>query len=168
MKHPYITRFTLYFLLISFFCCGTFYAQAQTTDAAAATPKTIAVKGAASYVDGFFKRYKEEGSGPAVDYLFATNKLFTDAAQLLILKNKLDSLQISVGKYIGKELISQKSASPSFVLYSYLVKFENQPFRFIFVFYKPHNDWELYRFNFDDQLESELEEAAKLTTKKPL
>jgi len=80
---------------------------------------------------------------------------------------KLDSLQKSVGQYLGKELIAQKNAGMSLVFYSYLVKFTNQPVRFTFMFYKPQNDWVLYRFKYDDQMDAELEEAGKINNKRP-
>jgi len=82
------------------------------------------------------------------------------------LKSKLDSLGLSIGKYEGRELIAQKNAGTSLVIYSYLVKHENQPVRFIFMFYKPKDQWELYRFNYDDAMDLELIEAAKINNKK--
>jgi hypothetical protein len=164
---------TKHFFARSFFIfaaifCFTFNAIAQTTapkkpaDAKAAA----VVKGAQSYVETFFKKYKGSPDS-AVDYLFATNKLFANhETQINLLKSKLDSLQFSLGKYTGKELISQRNASPSLVLYSYLVKHENQPMRFTFIFYKASNEWVLYRFNYDDQLDAEMFEAAKINNKK--
>jgi hypothetical protein len=125
-----------------------------------------AVKGAQSYIDGFFKRYKASPDS-AIDYIFNTNKLFAkNSSQITVLKMKVDSLQLSLGKYTGKELISERSASPSLVIYSYLVKHENQPIRFTFIFYKALNDWALYRFNFDDSMDQEMFEAVKINNKR--
>ncbi len=160
-------------VLIAVTCCFTFYADAQTAakpaakpaDAAAATAKTPVVKGAMDLVNTFFKKYKDEGTGPAIDYIFGTNKYFTNSAGISTLKGKLDSLRQSVGAYLGKDLIVQKSASNSLVFYSFLVKHEIQPIRFTFMFYKPQNDWVLYRFKYDDQMDSELEDAGKISNK---
>jgi hypothetical protein len=160
LKH-FFTRSFLAALIVG--SC-TFYANAQT--AAKPAAKTTAAKGAQSYIDSFFKKYKTS-SDSAVDYLFGTNKLFTNTAQINLLKSKLDSLQLTVGKYLGHELISQKSASTSLVVYSYLVKNENQPLRFTFIFYKAKNDWALYRFNYDDQMDVELLNAVKIDNKRP-
>lgn len=161
------------FLLAAIMVCGTLAAKAQTATtttttkpAAAKTTAAPATKGAASYIETFFKKYKMS-SDSAIDYIFGTNKLFTNQAQINLLKSKLDSLQISFGKYMGRELIAQKNASNSLVIYSYLVKHENQPIRFIFMFYKPQHDWELYRFNYDDAMDMELMEAVKINNKKP-
>jgi len=170
------------FLLGVIVCGCSFYAKAQssalpagaqqasgtgvkTTTTAKQTP--VAAAGAATYIDNFFKKYKDEGTGPAIDYIFGTNKLFANNnAQIMLLKAKLDSLRQTVGEYIGKELIAQKSSSPSLVFYSYLAKHENQPVRFTFMFYKPHSEWVLYRFKYDDQMDSELEEAGKINNKR--
>jgi hypothetical protein len=154
--------FTTSLLLTALIIGCAFTAKAQTTTPAASTVS----KGAMSYIDVFFKKYKVS-SDSAIDYLFSTNKLFTgNTSQINQLKQKLDSLQLNIGKYIGKELISQKSATPSLVLYSFLVKHENQPIRFTFMFYKPQNEWELYRFNYDDAMDIELMEAAKINNKR--
>ena len=152
-------------------CSSFYYANAQTAATAkpaAAKPavaKAPAVKGVTAIIDTFFKKYKDDGTSPAIDYLFATNKLFTDSVQLNVLKSKLDALRQSVGTYTGKELIVQKTAAPSLVFYSYLVKHEKSPIRFTFMFYKPKNEWVLYRFKYDDQMDGELEDAGKINNK---
>jgi hypothetical protein len=161
------------FLLTAIVCSTTLFAKAQAP-AAAAKPATaakpaakpaVAAKGSASYIENFFKKYKTSPDS-AVDYLFGTNKLFTNVSQINLLKQKLDSLHFGLGKYLGRELIVQKNPSPSLVLYSYLVKHENMPVRFTFMFYKPQNDWVLYRFNFDDQIDAEMIDAARINNKK--
>jgi hypothetical protein len=165
----FITKalFSKILLISAIIFCIAFSAQAQTA-AKPATTKTATTKSPAlvsSYIETFFKKYKTS-SDSAIDYLFSTNKLFTNYAQINLLKSKLDSLELNLGKYEGRELISQKSAGTSLVIYSYLVKHENQPVRFIFMFYRPKDQWELYRFNYDDSMDTELIEAAKINNKK--
>ena len=159
-----------YFLIAAFILCGTFAVKAQTTATTTAKPaaKTAApaAKGVVSYIETFFKKYKTS-SDSAIDYIFGTNKLFTNVSQINLLKAKLDTLQLSLGPFIGRELIAEKSAANSLVIYSYIVKHENQPIRFIFMFYKPHNDWELYRFNYDDGMDTEMLESVKINNKHP-
>ena len=178
MKHFTLNHyFSKTFLIIVAISFVSFYADAQTkpaTTAPATTAKTTSAvkvvpagRGAVALVDTFFKKYKDDGTNPAIDYLFGTNKLFTNTSQITLLKAKLDSLRQSIGAYLGKELIVQKSASPSLVFYSYLVKYENQPLRFTFMFYKAKNDWVLYRFKYDDQMDNELEDAGKINMKRP-
>ena len=113
-------------------------------------------------IQQFFKTYKTEGSANAIGYLFSTNKYFTDTAQIAELKRKMQVLSQSVGEYLGNELISQKNAGKSLYYFSYLVKFDEQPVRFTFMFYKPKNDWVIYHFKFDADLDAELEQAGKI------
>ena len=153
-------------VLAAIICCGSLYASSQTE--AVAPAGAVASKGAMAIVETFFKKYKEDGTSAAVDYLFGTNKYITNVAGINQLKAKLDTLRATtLGLYIGKELITQKTASNSLVFYSILVKNEIQPIRFTFIFYKPKNDWVLYRFKFDDQLDTELEDAGKIGNKHP-
>jgi len=165
------TRFNLFkwLLMLGIICGCSFYANAQTKDSAKTTTKTAAkappVRTVTAIIDTFFKKYKDDGTSPAIDYLFATNKLFTDTVQIGILKGKLDALRQSVGNYTGKEIIVQKSAAPSLIFYAYLVKHEKSPIRFTFMFYKPKNEWVLYRFKYDDQIDAELEDAGKINNK---
>lgn len=176
MKHLNLKLIAKSFLLAGIFCCCVVYANAQAKPAAAkpaAKPATTkaavalpaAGRSAVSVVDTFFKKYKNDGTSAAIDFLFGTNKYFTNTAGIAQLKAKLDSLRQGIGMYLGKDLISQKNASNSLYFYSYLVKHEVQPLRFTFIFYKPQNDWVLYRFKYDDQMDIELEDAGKINNK---
>jgi len=156
-------------MLIAFSGVG-FYGKAQTvvaTRVISTTPvKAAAFQSAAAVIDNFFKKYKTSADS-AVDYLFGTNKYFSNPAGIAQLKGKLDSMRVSLGGFIGHELIVEKTASPSLVLYSVLVKHEIQPVRFTFIFYRPHSDWVFYRFLYDDQMDIEMEDGAKISNKHP-
>lgn len=120
-----------------------------------ATPKEL--------INDFFTTY-EQDAGQAVKNLYATN-IWTER-----IKDDIDKIVGTVngftesymGKYYGYEIITSKKFSESFELYSYLVKYDRQPIRFIFKFYKPNDKWVLYAFAFNDSLDDEIEEAAKL------
>jgi hypothetical protein len=173
MKYLNIKGFSARLFLSAVIICSCFFYAAAQTVVKPAAVKPGAVKtaaapaGASTLIDAFFKKYKDDGTGPAIDYLFGTNKLFDNNTGINVLKAKLDSLRQSIGKYLGKDLITQKNAGNSLVLYSYLVKHENSPVRFTFIFYKAQNDWVLYRFKYDDQMDIELEEGAKINNKHP-
>lgn len=111
----------------------------------------------------FFKQY-ETNPTKAVEDIFNTspyNGRMRDGIDNI--KNELSKLTIDyVGKYYGHELIVKKQLSGSFVLYSYLIKYDRQPLRFIFKMYKPNDKWMLYSFKYDSNLDDELEQAAKL------
>jgi hypothetical protein len=114
-------------------------------------------------IDDFFVAYKKN-PGKAVKDIYKTN-IWTDRIKDDIenIANKVDDFTVDyVGPYYGYELITTKKFSESFELYSYLVKYDRQPIRFIFKFYKPNDKWVLYAFQFDDSFSKEMEEAAKL------
>ena len=88
-------------------------------------------------INTFFTTYKKD-AGKAVKELYATNK-WTER-----IKDDIDKIIGTVngftesytGKYYGYEIITKKKFAESFELHSYMVKYERQPIRFIFKFYK--------------------------------
>lgn len=88
--------------------------------------------------DKFFKSY-EESPQQAVDYIFGTNKWMTDETKLGIenVKTQLTNFIGLVGDYYGYEKITEKSVGESYKLISYLIKYDRQPIRFTFIFYRP-------------------------------
>lgn len=114
-------------------------------------------------INDFFSSY-EKDPGEAVKEMYKTNvwmeRIKDDIDNIAI---KLNGLTIDyVGKYYGYELITSQKFSESFVLYSYLVKYDRQPLRFTFKFYKPNDTWVLYGFQYDDTFSTDIEEAAKI------
>jgi len=57
-----------------------------------------------------------------------------------------------MGEYIGHELISEKTVGTSMKAAIHMVKYERQPLRFVFLFYKPKGGWMIYNFSFDEDL----------------
>ena len=115
-------------------------------------------------VETFFKDYVKSGSSIALDNLYSTNKWMTRSADAIVnLKSQMQGLNDDyVGKYYGYELIVEKRLTESFVLLSYLVKYDRQPLRFTFQFYKPNDTWMIFSFQYDGNMDEEIEEAAKL------
>ncbi len=112
----------------------------------------------------FFTDYQQENATVAIDNLYKTNDWMNRAADAITdLKNKMEGLNNDfVGEFYGYELILEKKLGDSFVLLSYLGKYDRQPIRFTFEFYKPHETWKVFAFKFDGNLDDEIEEAAKL------
>ncbi len=110
-------------------------------------------------MDTFFEKYKTN-PGEAIDFIFKTN---TDIApdQVKELKEKLSTISLLAGEYHGQEQITSQKATSSLVYFSFLVK-HDKPIRFIFMFYKPKDKWEIYKFKFDEQVDAELEESGKV------
>lgn len=115
-------------------------------------------------IDEFFKLYKEKSSDAALDYLFGTNKWMNDSKdQIDNVKFKLNSTIIkSMGQYYGYDQITKKNIGNRIELHTFLLKYDKQPIRFNFLFYKPNDQWRLQTFSFDDNLKEELEEATKI------
>lgn len=117
-------------------------------------------------VETFFEQYKNHGISVALDTLYSTNKWVNKSQDMIVqLKSKMQMELENVdfiGEMHGYETIVIKSLNSSFKLYSYLVKYDRQPIRFTFQFYKPKDDWMIYSFQYDGELSNELEESAKI------
>ena len=113
--------------------------------------------------DRFFKTY-EKSPQKAVDDVFGTNKWMMERNKDGIenIKTQLTSFLGLVGEYYGYEKITEKSVGESFKLVSYMIKYDRQPMRFTFVFYKPNDKWQVQNFQYDDNLDDELEESGKV------
>jgi hypothetical protein len=116
------------------------------------------------YINKFFDDLKVSHV-KAIDNLYNTNPWMDRSKDALDeVKSQLGKLNVDfVGKLYGQELITQKNVSENFKLYSYIAKYDRQPIRFIFEFYKPNDKWMIYSFKFDASLPVELEQAAQIS-----
>ena len=117
------------------------------------TPKEI--------VSRFFAVY-EKDPGKAVEFGFSTNK-WMDRKQdeIIQVKSKLQNLVDLCGTYYGYELLSEKSAGKNLLMVVYIVRYDREPIRFSFFFYRPKDRWQLNNFSFDEGIDGDLEEATK-------
>lgn len=111
----------------------------------------------------FFKVY-EKNPQKAVDYIFSTNNWMSKEKNYDVenVKSQLSNFVGLVGDYYGYEKITEKSLGESLKLVSYIIKYDRQPIRFTFLFYKPKDVWKIQNFKFDDNLDAEIEESAKI------
>ena len=100
----------------------------------------------------------ETDSDIAVDFIFSTNKWFNTSSmpQLAESKGKIKKL-FYLGNYRGFELASKKLFSPSLVLITYIVKYDRQPIKIEFYFYKPEKNWQIQTFRFEEDLKNDLQ-----------
>ena len=126
--------------------------------------KQFTVKEPSNIINDFFYTYKNESSEKALYEIFQTNsQLFRESKNKIDeVLSKLNHITSVVGKYCEFELISEKGIGSSLKQYSYLVKYEYQPLRFRFTFYKINDSWKLISFRFDDDLVEELSDASKI------
>jgi hypothetical protein len=143
MKHP-IQKIAFIGLLFTIFSPPIF---GQTTE------KEITEK--------FFSIYQKDPI-KAVEYAFSTNKWF-DRNQdgVANLKSKLKNLVDLCGDYYGYELLSQKTAGQSITTITFIVKYDREPIRFTFNLYKAKDTWRVNNFSYDEDIDTDLEEATK-------
>lgn len=114
-------------------------------------------------MDTFFEKYEQNKPLEALDGIYGTTpwleRIKDDVERL---KTQFRDLKSLVGEYNGHELLYKKNVKGCFVLATYLIKFDRQPVRFNFEFYKPKDEWILYAFSYDDSFDDDLEEAIKI------
>lgn len=117
-----------------------------------------------NYIDCFFHRMENQNVNIALDSLFMTNKLLANDSDNNIkdIKSQLSNISTILGVYKGSEIIFYDNIGKSLSIFSYLVRYEKQPLRFTFIFYKAENEWELYNFHFDANVVDELFEKSKI------
>lgn len=135
------------FQIILLLFCGLSYSQASSDE----------------IIKTFFTDYSKNPS-KAVEKIYQTNVWTMRLADgIEEMKNEVNKFTVDyIGKYYGNELIVKKQLSDSFVLYSYMLKYERQPIRFIFKLYKPNDKWILFSLKIDDSLDDEIEQSAKI------
>lgn len=100
----------------------------------------------------FFNLYGDKGPKAALEYAFSTNEFIDAKSQnVFAMIKELESMSGKLGKYLSSELISEEKIAKSLTKNSYLVKFERQPIRIEFIFYKSNKEWSLQNFSYDDQ-----------------
>ena len=118
------------------------------------------------YTKKFFADFATN-SDKAIDNIYKLNPHtdgITDAINNM--KKIANTYPSELGNYYGYELITQQKLTNNFVLLSYFIKYDRQPMRFTFEFYKPNDKWLLFSLNFDSNIDEEVEEAAKISNLK--
>lgn len=107
----------------------------------------------------FFELFESKGSDAAVDYVFATNKwLNSDQTTIDNIKAQLKKGIAIIGQYYGFELAERKTLGESFILLSYILRYDRQPIMFTFILYKPNDKWQIQNLKFDDRLDDNIVE----------
>jgi hypothetical protein len=146
MTNTNLKRIILFFLFVVFLNNLTSLAQTKSEEEALTTQ--------------FFKTFKSDPV-KAYDNLFGDNK-WISKSDLETTKIKLRDYFADLGEFYGYEEITLKKAGESYILKSFLVKYDRQPVRITFILYKPVDKWKIQNFSYDTNLSDELEAAAKL------
>ncbi|MCS7205901.1 MAG: DUF3887 domain-containing protein [Leptospiraceae bacterium] len=101
-------------------------------------------------IQNFFSLYAERGSETALDYLFANNPvLYNKVESISSLKKTFLNIEKVIGSFKSYEIIFHDNVQDTLQIYIVIVKYERQPLRYLFVFYKPEKKWITYRFEID-------------------
>lgn len=112
-------------------------------------------------LDTFFETFKTNPTD-AVDYLYGTSKWIDgDGDAVRQIKARFSNIEELLGEYVGEEVLSKARLGTSYVSYVYFAKFERQPLRLSFEFYKAKDDWAIFSFKFDDSFGDDFEEVTK-------
>jgi len=110
--------------------------------------------------DRFFAICKTDSIDKAIDYLFSTNKYSNESqTQINTIKDNLTKTGPFVGPFSGYELLSSKGFGKDIMLLTFVVKYERTPLFFKFLFYKPHEKWQIQNFNFESKSIEELKDV---------
>lgn len=112
----------------------------------------------------FFDVYDQGKPDEAIELLYSTNSeewLAQIRESIDNVKAKFKDLPQIVGKYYGYEKLNEEQLGSCFRTIIYLVKYDRQPIRFTFQYYKPTDNWRLYGFSYDDDLLDDHEELIK-------
>lgn len=113
-------------------------------------------------VTEFFNKLSTGNSSEAVDYIFANNEwVKTKDDAIAKYKGQLATVVGMVGEYHGFELVRTEEIGDSLMGCSVIAKYDRQPVRFIFIFYRPADVWQVQNVNFDDSIDDDLRAALK-------
>jgi hypothetical protein len=109
-------------------------------------------------IDKFFKDIISVGTNKAVEQAFASNTwMQQNQAAIINLQDQLSTLTPDTfGSYNGYEVLKEKKLGESYHLYIIMARFDRQPIRFIFEYYKPSSKWVLHGLSFDVKMEEEF------------
>lgn len=99
----------------------------------------------------FFNTY-EKSPNEALAVLFEDNPWLTqNPGAIDQVKVQLQGTLGIIGDYRGYEKISQMERGESLVKLVYFAKYDRQPLRFTFLFYRADDNWMIQNFLFDDK-----------------
>ena len=109
-------------------------------------------------VETFWTDYETISAEETIDKLYQNSPWIKKAEdEITQLKSQFSDLQNLLGKYYDKELLIKKEIGESYAIYIYMAKFDRQPMRFKFEFYKPDKEWNLHSFSYDFDLDDDFE-----------
>lgn len=103
----------------------------------------------------FFSLFESVGNDSALNYFFSFNKYYFESSmevELIKLKAILNDTRGKLGKYYDYEIIEEKKLGKNFITISAFARFDRQPLKFLFTFYRVEGAWRTHNFRFTDEL----------------
>jgi hypothetical protein len=105
----------------------------------------------------FFSILKDKGPEVAYDYLYSDNKAIQkNDEQIKAGKTAFVDLVKQYGEYCGYDFISKEETGKSIIKYTYMLKYDNSPLKFVISFYKPKENWKVYEVNFMKMVDEKM------------
>lgn len=125
----------------------------------------IVDKSSLPIIHSFFKRIRIKGVAAALEQLLASNPdMDAGSTEALHLKKQIVSIHETSGRFMEFRLLKKGFLDDDIGVYSYLAKYEKRFYRFVFTFYNNGDAIRLYKFLFDDDLDTELEKSLREST----
>jgi hypothetical protein len=110
----------------------------------APTPRSLA--------ETFLAGLQRGDTGPSLDRLFRGSRISRESPQQFeLLKRQVSTGLPAYGRILGYELVREEQYGTAVVRLVYLVRAEKHPTVWEFFFYRPHAEWFLANFTFNDQ-----------------
>jgi len=103
------------------------------------------------YVKSFFALVAQGKITEAIEKMPTNEKFDSDTSYAAKLHTRLETAAKNSGEYCGYELIEKEEVSPSYVVYTYFIKYLNAPQQIQFTFYKPKDSWQVNNINLTAQ-----------------
>ncbi|MEO5562118.1 MAG: hypothetical protein ABIR18_01760 [Chitinophagaceae bacterium] len=117
------------------------------------------------FIDSFFKSMRSKGASVAIENLLSSNPhIDIENPAAINLKRRFISIHETSGRFMGYRLLKKRFLEDDLGVYSYLVKYEKNFFRFIYTFYNNGSSIRLYKFLLDDNIDAELEKSIRVHT----
>lgn len=104
-----------------------------------------------THIKNFFEQVSKGNLREAIEVLPTNQKFESDTSYATRLLTRLEIAQKNSGEYCGYELIEKNEVSPSFITYTYFIKYSNAPQRIQFTFYKPKEIWQVINISLNAQ-----------------
>lgn len=150
-------------LFCSFFFISLIFAAGCKSPAVKHEDGTELSRKSAIIVNSFFKSIKSGDYIKGLNQLLGGNDIIDmkDSGTILM-QNKFRFLNEASGKFVSEKLLRKRNLGNDVAVYIYFVKYDKKFYRFTFTFYNNDSVVKIYKFSFDDTIDTEMVESLRL------